>query len=309
MKIVILDAKTLGDIDLDGFKKYGEFISYKTTNKDETLARIKDADIVITNKVLINKEHMNLANNLKLICITATGMNNVDLLEAKRLNIEVKNVKYYSTSSVAEHTFAMLFYLKKKMKDLDNFTNDGLWCKSNTFNQVINFDEIRAKKWGIIGLGTIGLKVASLAQAFGAKLSYYSASNNSYDVEYKKETLKELLSTCDIISIHCPLNEYTDNLLGYEELSFLKDGACIMNLARGGIINEEDLAKIIDEKNIYHATDVLKNEPMEDGHPYLSIKNKHRIFISAHIAWSSKEAREALLDAVLKNIEDFLKIV
>lgn len=307
MKIVFLDAKTVGDdISLDILSEFGELITYSTTNENEKIKRVKDATIIITNKVVIDKEVIDSAKKLKLICIAATGMNNVDLEYANKKGILVKNVVGYSTESVVQHTFAMAFYLIEQLKFYDNFVKNKEWSKSKLFTSIKRpFFEIYGKRWGVIGLGTIGKRVAQVAQCFGCEVVYYSRKNQ--DKSFKYLDLDKLLSTSDIISIHTPLNKETQNLLNKNNLSKLKEKCILLNLGRGGIINEMDLAKIIDEKNIYVGLDVTKIEPIEEENPLLQIKNGDRILITPHIAWTSKEARIRLIEGIANNIRDFLR--
>lgn len=309
MKIVLLDAKTLGvDINIEPIKKFGKLDIYETTNPSTTLPRIQDADTVITNKVVITKEHMKNSPKLKLICVAATGMNNIDLEAAKELEIEVKNVSGYSTSSVVQHTFAMLFYLLEQLNYYDNAVKTKKWSRSSLFTDLTySFSEIKNKKWGIVGLGTIGREIAKIATAFGAKVYYYSTSKRPHSADHEHLELEELLKECDIVSIHAPLNTDTKDLINITNLHHLKNGSVLLNLGRGGIVNEYDLAKILDEKNIYAGLDVTKNEPIEANNPLLSIKNKNRLLITPHIAWASKEARVKLVEGIVKNIEDFLQ--
>ncbi|MBN2782031.1 MAG: D-2-hydroxyacid dehydrogenase [Campylobacterales bacterium] len=304
MKIVILDALTFGDTSLDGFSEFGDVVVYQTTTSDETLARIQDAVVIVTNKVVITKEFMQQCDNLKLICVAATGMNNIDLDSAKELGIMVKNVAGYSTDSVIQHTFSMLFYLIGHSRYYDEVVKDGSYSNSPIFTDVSKpFFEIKNKKWGIIGLGTIGLGVAKVATVFGADVCYFSTSGKNQNNQYKRVELDEMLNICDIISIHAPLNEQTNNLLDYEKLSRCKDGCVILNLGRGGIINEYDVAKIVDERDLSFGLDVLTKEPMMKNHPLLDVKNKENIYITPHIAWTSKEAREKLIASVIENIK------
>ena len=307
MKIVILDRATLGfDVDISVFEKYGTVISYDFTKKEETEDRIKDADIVLTNKVLITKEHMD-NSNIQLICITATGMNNVDLEYAKIKKIEVKNVAGYSTSSVVQVGFSMIFYFVQKLNYYKNYVDQGKWQKSDIFTHIDKpFFELDGKKVGIIGLGEIGRNFAKKAKAFDCEVMYYSTSGRNSNSEYKQVSLDELLKTCDIITIHAPLNDDTKDLLNYENMKNIKDGAILLNLGRGGIINEADLAKIIDEKEIYCGIDVVSVEPILDSNPLLSVKNKEQLLLLPHIGWSSVEARNRLIKMVAQNIEDFL---
>lgn len=303
MQIVLLDTLTFGESDLSAFERLGDVIVHKTTSAAQTQERITNANVIVTNKVVITKEHMLSAKNLKLICIAATGMNNVDLEAAKELNIEVKNVAGYSTDSVIQHTFSLLFYLIGHSRYYDEVVKDGSYSKSPIFTDVSKpFFEVKGKKWGIIGLGNIGQGVAQIASAFGAEVCYYSTSGKNHSQPYRRVELQELLESCDIITIHAPLNEKTNNLLDYDALLACKDGAVILNLGRGGIINEAAVAKIIDERNLSFGLDVLSQEPMKENHPLLSVKNSERLYITPHIAWTSIEAREKLIASIVQNI-------
>lgn len=308
MKIVLLDTLTFGDADLSGFTKFGEVIKHETTSLDQTLERISGADVIITNKVVITDVHMQNTPSLKLICIAATGMNNVDLEAAKQRGISVKNVAGYSTDSVIQHTFSMLFYLVGHSRYYDEYVKNGEYAKSSVFTDVSKpFFEIKNKIWGIIGLGEIGRGVAKAADAFGAHITYYSTSGQNHSRDYRQVELDELLKYSDIITIHAPLNEKTSNLLDYEQLSLCKEGAVILNLGRGGIINEDAVAKIVDEKDLYFGLDVLTKEPIAADHPLLKVKNKENLYITPHIAWTSNEARATLMKSVVTNIEEFIK--
>ena len=303
MKIVLLDALTFGDTDLSGFDTLGEVVVYQTTSKEQTLSRITNADVIVTNKVVITDAHMQECKNLKLICVAATGMNNVDLEAAKVQKVQVKNVAGYSTDSVIQHTFSMLFYLMGHSRYYDEVVKDGTYSRSAIFTDVSKpFFEVKGKKWGIIGLGSIGRGVGNIAKAFGADVSYYSTSGVNRTEDFQRQNLDELLRTCDIISVHAPLNDKTNNLLDYDELASTKDGSIVLNLGRGGIINEDAMAKIIDEKNISFGVDVLTKEPMRENHPFLSIKNKENLYVSPHIAWTYVEARDALIASTIENI-------
>ena len=305
MKIVLLDAITFGDTNLDGFNELGEVVIYDKTTPQETQERIKDANVVVTNKVVITKEMMQNTPSLKLICIAATGMNNVDLEAAKELGIEVKNVAGYSTDSVIQHTFSMLLYLMGHARYYDEVVKDGTYSNSGVFTDVSKpFFEIKNKKWGIIGLGEIGRGVAKVADAFGAKVCYYSTSGANTNRDYLRVDLETLLQTCDIITIHAPLNDATRNLLDEKELLMCKDGAIVLNLGRGGIINEDAVAKLVDEKDIYFGLDVFEKEPLLKSSPLLRVRNKERLYMTPHIAWTSMEAREKLIAKVIANIKE-----
>jgi len=308
MKIVLLDAKTLGeDLDLAPISELGELEIYQTTNHDETLERIQEADIVITNKVIIDAPIMDQCTSLKLICIAATGMNNVDLDYAASKNISVKNVAGYSTQSVVQHTFTMALYLIEKMGYYSQVAPSGAWSESKLFTDVSKpFFEIYGKKWGIIGLGAIGRDVAKVASAFGAEVCYYSTSGKNNNREYLQLELDELLKSCEIISIHAPLNENTQYLLNKSNLNLIQEGSILLNLGRGGIIHEGDLASILDQKEIYAGLDVVEKEPIPANNPLLNITNQERLLITPHIAWTSIEARIKLLDGIANNIKSFI---
>jgi len=309
MKIVFLDRKTLGDdITLDQFNYLGDVVSYDITKKDKTLTRVKDADIVVTNKVVIDK---NIIDNsdIKLICIAATGMNNIDLEYAKQKGIEVKNVVGYSTSSVAQLALSYALQFVQKINFYDDYVKSGKWQKSEIFtNNDKPFYELDGKVWGIIGLGNIGKKVAQIVQSFGCKVIYYSTSRKNNNSTYTSVSLEELLKTSDIVSLHCPLNEQTNNLLNKTNLKDMKNGSILLNLGRGGLINEQDITDSInDGQDIYFATDVVTAEPIVESSPLLTIKDKQRVIITPHIAWASKEARGRLLDGIEKNIHQSIK--
>jgi len=310
MKIVFLDAKTVGnDVDLSVFKQFGEFIFYETTDESQVLERTKDADIIITNKVVINKKVIDNAENLKLICEAATGYNNIDVNYAKEKGVQVRNVAGYSTESVVQHTFAMLFYLLEQLKYYDEYVKSGNYTKSDIFTHIGKpFYEINGKIWGIIGLGTIGRRVAQIAETFGARVIYYSTSGIERKENYKRVSLEELLKMSDIVSIHAPLNEKTKGLIKYDQLKLMKRKAILLNLGRGGIIDEQDLAKALDEDLIYGVClDVLEKEPIDKDNPLLKVKNKDKLFITPHIAWTSIEARQKLINEIAKNIKTFLE--
>ncbi|MCX7738883.1 MAG: D-2-hydroxyacid dehydrogenase [Hydrogenothermaceae bacterium] len=310
MKLAILDAQTLGsDVDLSIFREFGYLEVHPTTSKDKTIDRVMDKNIVITNKVVIDRSVMDAAPNLKLVCVAATGYNNVDIEYAKRKGIAVSNVAGYSTDSVVQHTFGMLFYLLENLRHYDDYVKSGEYSNSTIFTYIGKpFWEIKGKTWGIIGLGTIGKSVGKIAKAFGCKVVYYSTSGLSIDPEFERKELEELLSTSDIVSIHAPLNEKTRNLITYQNLKLMKRNAILLNLGRGGIVREEDLAKALEERLIYGAgLDVLEREPIEPDNPFLKIKNRDRLLITPHIAWTSIEARNRLVREVYLNIKVFLQ--
>jgi len=308
MKIVFLDRKTLGDdINLEQFDTLGEVTYYDFTKPDEVLQRVKDADVVVTNKAIVDKNTME-NSTIKLICITATGMNNIDLDYAQQKGIPVKNVAGYSTSSVAQLVFSYILQFVQKINFYDNYVKSGAWAKSDIFtNNDKPFYELSGKTVGIIGLGNIGKEVAKIAVAFGCRVIYYSTSGKNNETLYENVSLEKLLEQSDIISMHCALNEQTNNLLNKNNLDNLKDGAILLNLGRGGLVNEQDITNTLNNgKDIYFATDVTTVEPIEATSPLLKIENQERVIMTPHIAWASVEARTRLMDLVFKNITDTL---
>jgi lactate dehydrogenase-like 2-hydroxyacid dehydrogenase len=308
--IVFLDASTVGEVKaIEKIAGIGNYTSYQLTMPDERIERIKGNQVVITNKVIIDKEVMEACKELQLICISATGMNNVDLEYARQKGIVVKNVAGYSTESVAQMTFSMLFYLLAKLPYFDNYVKSGEYAKSPIFtHHGRSFWEIYGKVFGIVGLGTIGKRVAALAEAFGAKVIYYSTSGKNLDGPYPAVSFEELLQQSDIISIHCPLNEKTNNLFGHKQFKKMKSSAILLNAGRGKIVNEAELAQALNEDEIAAAgLDVLEFEPIKAENPLLSINNPEKLFIAPHIAWISQEAREELVKGIYLNIQEFLK--
>lgn len=310
MKIVFLESETLGtDVDLSKFDQLGEVIRYPRSNPDENAARIAQADILIVNKVPMNEETLKDADHLKLICITATGTNIVDFNYTNKRNLKVANVKGYSTQSVIQHTFALFFYVFEKLRYYDEFVKSGEYIRSDIFSHFeVKFHELYGKTWGIIGLGEIGRGVAEVAKQFGCKVIYYSTSGKNSNPAYEQVDLDTLLRESDVVSIHAPLNQNTENLIGEEELRKMKKSAILLNLGRGPIINEYALAKALREDWIAGAgLDVLRVEPMAADNPLYEIKDSKKLIITPHIAWATVEARQRVVDEVYKNIEAFLK--
>lgn len=306
--IVLLDSQTLGDCDLSVFERFGNFTHYPTTSPQEVLEHCQNAHIVLTNKVVLDASTLAKLPQLELICITATGMNNVDLDYAKNKGIVVKNVAGYSTNAVAQHTLMMALSLLGNLAYYDAYCKSGEWSRSEIFTHIKDpIRELDGLEWGIIGLGTIGRRVAQLAQSFGAKVSYHSTSGNNTNAGYPHKDLDTLLRTSDIISIHASLNPQTNNLLHAGNLTSLKDHAILLNMGRGGIVNEQDIAQILESKPLYFGTDVLATEPMQPDHPLLNPSIAHKILLTPHCAWAYDKARERLLEGVVSNIADFLK--
>lgn len=303
MNIVVLDYSTI-DVPLDDIKALGEVSFYDTTSKEETLKRAEKAEVIITNKVLLDRDTLQRCKNLKLICVAATGVNNIDLEAAKDLGIAVTNVARYSTDSVVEHTFALYFHAAREMEYYTDYGKKE-WTGSPIFTNVSKpYHELSGKKWGIIGLGSIGKKVATVAQAFGCQVSYYSTSRKNTSDKFQQENLKTLLKTCDIVSIHSPLNSDTKDLIRYDDLIKIKKGATLINLGRGGIVNEDDLNRALEERSdLTFGTDVMAQEPPEKS----GLFERENFIVTPHVAWASVEARERLALEIYKNIDSFLK--
>ncbi len=306
-KIVFLDEYSIAGRSLEKITSQGEYIAYENTRKEDVVERLKGADIAITNKVLIDGEAMRQLPDLKLICVAATGMNNVDLETAKELGIEVKNAVGYSTTSVAETTLASALALARNVVYFNEYYHDGRYAKADRAFCYDRFTfEIRGKKWGIVGLGNIGREVARLATAFGCEVRYFSTSGVKRDEEYPAMELKELLEWSDIVSVHSPLNERTRGLIGREELQLMKPSSLIINVARGGIIDEAALAEALDKGWVAAAAlDVFSVEPLRES-PLYDIKDKYKLLASPHNAWSAAEAIDRLIDCVAENIRTYL---
>lgn len=308
MKIVFLDAKTIGeDIDLSGFDELGEVVKYGFSTAEEARERSKDADVLVLNKVQINEQTIGAAKHLKLVCVTATGTNNLDKEYLAKQGIEWRNVAGYSTESVAQHTFAMLFYLLEKLPYYDNYVKSEKYVNDVSFTHFAKaFHELSGKTYGIIGLGNIGRRVADIAKAFGCHVIYYSTSGRNSQPGYERVSFDELLERSDIVSIHAPLDENTLGLMNQKAFAKMKSSAILLNVGRGPIINEADLAEALNNRMIAAAgLDVLSVEPMQPENPLRGIKDSERLLITPHIAWAGVEARMRLMDIILNQIKEF----
>lgn len=308
MKIVFLDAKTIGeDIDLSGFDELGEVVKYGFSTAEEARERSKDADVLVLNKVQVNEQTIGAAKHLKLVCVTATGTNNLDKEYLAKQGIEWRNLAGYSTESVAQHTFAMLFYLLEKLPYYDNYVKSEKYVNDVSFTHFAKaFHELSGKTYGIIGLGNIGRRVADIAKAFGCHVIYYSTSGRNSQPGYERVSFDELLERSDIVSIHAPLDENTLGLMNQKAFAKMKSSAILLNVGRGPIINEADLAEALNNRTIAAAgLDVLSVEPMQPENPLRGIKDSERLLITPHIAWAGVEARMRLMDIILNQIKEF----
>lgn len=307
--ISVLDAATIGENSLfDSFKTFGNLRVFATTSAIERLSHIGDASIIITNKVIIDKQIIDACPNIRLICLTATGMNNVDLVYAKEKGIVVKNVAGYSTESVVQHTFAILLSLLQHAKYYSEFVSTKQYSQQNLFTHIgPGYLELSGRSWGIIGLGTIGRRVAEVASAFGCNVMYYSTSGNNHTTDYQEVTLENLLQKSDIISIHSPLNNQTKGLIGLKQLQMMKNSAYIVNVGRGGIINESDLAIALRENSIAGAAiDVMEKEPLPIESPLLDESIQNKLLITPHVAWVSDKALKTLMEKTYENVRTFM---
>ena len=307
MKIVILDGYTTnpGDLSWEGIKKFGELTVYDRTAKQDVAKRIWDADIVITNKALVTKEVMDECKNIKLITTLATGYNAIDVDYAKKLGIPVSNVPDYSTQSVAQLVFAFILHCYNKVYELNDSVQKGGWCNSEDFSyQVSQLTALKGKTLGIIGYGSIGKQVARIADAFDMNVLYCNSRKAPVpDSTHTYATLDDILEQSDIITLHCPLNEDTKNLINKSSIDKMKDGCLLINTSRGPVINEAELADALNNNKLYAAVDVVSVEPMLPDNPLLNAKN---CIITPHIGWAPKSVREDLIKIVENNIQTFL---
>ena len=309
MKIVFLDAESLGsDADYSEFEQLGEVIKYPRTSPEEAPERVADADVIVVNKVPVNENTIASARNLKLVCVCATGTNNLDKDYLAQRGIEWCNAAGYSTESVAQHTFAMLFYLMEGLRYYDDYVKEGKYAASSLFTHFgIPFHELGSVTWGILGLGAIGRRVADIAGMFGAKVIYYSASGAPAQKGYRQVDFDTLLSESDILSIHAPLNEFTENLMNATAFRKMKSSSILLNLGRGPIVNEADLTQALNSGEIRAAgLDVLSVEPMAQDNPLFEVEDKSRLLITPHVAWAAIEARQRLMKIVAEHIKEYL---
>ena len=309
MKIVFLDRKTIGeDIDLSGFDRFGEVVIYDYSTSEEVPERVKDADIIVLNKVLVNESTIGQAKSLKLVCVTATGTNNLDKDYLASRGIEWRNVAGYSTEAVAQHTLALALHLYEHLSYYDEYVKSERYVNDRMFTHFEkHFNEISGKTWGIIGLGAIGSRVAEIATCLGANVVYFSTTGRNHSDIYKEVDFDTLLSTSDIITIHAPLDENTLHLIDKTALEKMKNTAILVNVGRGPIIVEKDLADALECGQIAAAgLDVLDVEPMSSDNPLVRIKDSTKLIITPHIAWAAVEARQRLMKIIEGQIEDII---
>ena len=304
MKIAFLDAATMGDVSFEPFEQLGEFVKYESSTPQEARERVKDLDVLLINKVLVDKELIDAAPNLKLICIAATGVNNIDVDYAASKGIPVRNAVGYSTDSVVQSTFMHILSLVGGGQYFDDSVKSGSYSRSGMFTDPNwNWWELAGKTIGVIGLGNIGKKVAHIAEAFGMNVCYFSTSGTGHCKEYPCLPLDKLLAESDVVSIHAPLNERTNGMIGEKELAMMKPSAILVNMGRGAIVDEKALADAVDNGVIAGAgLDVFVVEPIPENHPYLKMQHPERLSLAPHVAWGSVEARTRLVSMIAENI-------
>lgn len=304
MKIVFLDAGTMGTSSLAPIESQGELVAWPNSTPEESVARVSDCDVLIVNKIKVNDRLLDAAPRLRLVCEAGTGINNIDVDACERRGVLVRNVAGYSTDSVVQETFMHILNLLGNGAYFDEVVKSGAYSRSGLFTDYSRpFIEMAGKMLGVIGLGAIGSKVARIGTAFGMNVVYYSTSGTSHSTEYPSVHLERLMRESDVISVHAPYNERTAGLVGEKELRMMKPKAIIVNMGRGGIVVEDALAKVIDEGVIGGAgLDVYSVEPIPADHPLLHTRHPERLSLTPHVAWASIEARERLIQSIADNI-------
>ena len=310
MRIVILERNSVGlDVSVDGIRQFGDVTEYPNTTAADVKEKIKDAEIIVANKAPLSAEVLEGASKVKLICEFATGFDNVDVAYCKSRGIKVANVVNYSTDAVAQHTFALALYVLEKLHHYDNYVKSGAYAAQERFSNFdLPFTELAGRTWGIVGMGNIGKRVAKIAEAFGCKVIFYSASGNSTCTDYERVDFETLLKESDVLSLHCPLSDKTRDLIDLEALKKMKETAILVNVARGPVVNDQALYTALTEDYIAAAAlDVTSTEPMKDSNPLSKIMDSNKLIITPHMGWASLEARTRCVSETCKNIEAFLK--
>ncbi len=310
MKIVFLDAATMGDTPLVEIAGLGELVCHDSSSAGQAKECVGDCDVLIVNKVRVTDDLLDCAPRLRLVCEAATGVNNIDLAACAERGIEVRNVAGYSTDAVVQGTFTHVLSLVGNAPLLDGRVKSGEYSRSGCFTDVtVPWMELCGKTYGVIGMGAIGSRVAAIAAAFGMKVVYYSTSGTSHNTDYPSVPLDELMSRSDVISVHAPYNDRTAGLVGERELRLMKPTGIIVNMGRGGIVDEAALARVVDEDVIGGAAlDVFVHEPVEEDNPLLHTSHPEKLRFTPHTAWASVEARARLAHEIAMNIRRFYGI-
>ena len=310
MNIVILERNSVGtDIDISCYEKLGQVTAYRNSLKGDVADRIKDADILVANKAPLNEETLKDAPKVKLICELATGYDNIDLDYCKGRGIRVVNSRDYCTPAVVQHTFALALFVLEHLHYYDEYVKGGEYAGQDRFSHFGQpFAELQGKTWGVVGMGNIGRGVAKIAAAFGCRVIYYSTTGKNVVEGYEAADKETLLKESDILSLHCPLNENTKYFIDSQALHKMKKTAILINVARGAVVNNEDLYAALTEETIAGAgLDVLEQEPITPENPLSRLTDSNRLIITPHMAWASNESRQRVVEEVYKNIEAFLR--
>lgn len=311
MKIVVLERNSVGtDIDVSCLEQLGEVTYYaNTVTPEEVRERIKDADIVVSNKAPLREESLKEAPKVKQICEFATGYDNIDIHYCKERGIKVCNVVDYSTAMVAQHTFTLALALSQKLPHYDNYVKSGAYSAQDRFSNFdLPFHELDGKTWGIVGMGNIGKRVAAIASAFGCRVIFHSITGKSTCTDYPQVDKDTLLAESDFLSLHCPLSDLSRDFIDAAAMKKMKKTAVLINVARGPVVNNRDLYQALVDGDIMAAgLDVIEKEPLELSNPLSQLKDSNQLIITPHLAWASVEARTRCVEGVYKNIEAFLK--
>ena len=308
IKIVFLDKNTIGPtVQINRPNTSHEWISYNKTNHNEILERLKDVDIAITNKVPFQEETVKQLPNLKMISVAATGYNIIDTKACFKKGIVVSNVKGYAVHTVPEHTFSLIFTLRRNLIGYRQDVIQGLWQKSKQFCFFTHsIKDLHGSRLGIIGKGVLGSAVAKIGNSLGMDV-VFAARKKATNIPIGYVSFDEVIKTSDIISLHLPLTPSTQNLISHEEFKAMKKSPILINTSRGGLVNEEAVIEALDNKYISAlGFDVLTSEPPQKNHPFLKILDRPNVIITPHVAWTSMEAMQILWDQVILNIDNFL---
>lgn len=311
MKIVILERNSVGkDVSVDSIGNLGDLTIYdNTVTIEEVQERVREADIIIANKAPLREETLKDAPNVKLICEFATGYDNCDLAYCTSRGIQVANVRDYCTAMVAQHTFTLALALSQKLYYYDNYVKSGAYSAQSRFSHFdLPFYELEGKTWGIVGMGNIGRRVAKIAAALGCRVIFHSVTGKSSCREYPQVNKETLLAESDFLSLHCPLSDLSRNFIDRESLRKMKNSAFLVNVARGGVVNNTDLYEALEAGEIAGAgLDVVEKEPLEKENPLSLLQDSNRLIITPHLAWASVEARRRCVEEAYRNIAAFLQ--
>ena len=309
MRIVFLDAATMGSTPLTEIAALGELTCYPDSTPEQARERAAQADVAIVNKIIVDQAFLDAAPKLKLVCEAGTGINNINVPLCTERGVAVRNVAAYSTDSVAQLTWMHILNLTGRAFHYDNYVKSGVYAQGRIHVDAGHpFTELTGKTLGIVGMGAIGQKVAAIGKCFGMNVIYFSTSGTSHCKDYHSVSIDELLTKADVVSIHAPYNERTAGLIDYEGFKRMKPTAVLVNTGRGGIAVEEDLARALDDGLIAGAAlDVYVKEPLPSSSPLMHLKDPSRIIFSPHTAWSSNEARARLASEMARNIREFFK--